>query len=152
MSVGPLWWPWPRPRCLAVSSTVVGDVLLTNEEQTSDQRWLRPHSSSMSAGQGWRGRGRGWGWDGNGAVNHSCPVIVGEILCLSGHFLLPLNGDVASFMCASQLWWNLWSDWTGVSVIKLSLFTFAGTVFQLLCWYAVVTGAFSHRLFQRPLL
>lgn len=54
------------------------------------------------AGGGGEGVGDGEG-GGNGAVNHSCPVIVGEILCLSGHFLLPPNGDVASFMCTSQL-------------------------------------------------
>lgn len=102
--------------------------------------WSAPTAASLFiyvSGPAVEGKGLGLGLGVGGAVNRCCPVIVGEILCLSGHFLLPLNGDVASLMCTSELWWNWWSDWTGASVIKLSPFTFAGAVFQLRCCWSV---------------
>lgn len=68
--------------------------LVRNEEQTSDQRRLWPHSSFLSPGPGAGPRV-------NRCHNMIGPKTRGEILCPSGHFVLPVYRDSASSTGAS---------------------------------------------------
>lgn len=160
--------PCPRPRPLRCCRGALA-YLLRAEEQTSDQRRLRPHSLSMSAGRGRRRRRRG-----GVAVNHCRLCDRGGKFCaclVTSCFLLtvtrrrlhahPRCDGPGSLTCdrIGRRRARIRSPGRTAIVTKpsplLVLYSadaVTGTAIDGELDLCVVTLAFSHRLFQRPLL